>query len=366
MAKSTSPLIDKYLETLKEVPNSRVFAPLAELYRKMGLIDQALSVLKDGITHNPSYVLGYLSLAECYLDSNEKKMAYATLKPLAKKNRDNIRLQKLFAHASYELGYYEESLESYKYLLFFNSRNTDIAAKVKKLEEYLSISSVEESEEKKSERSSRRVLVEKISESKSKDSFNINNLQSNTVDDTVDSWVQMDLTKSTEEGIDDGKVNHSQQDEEEKTFNIDEHQRKKDKVIDFWKVDLLAPVPAEEDCKEVVEENSSAFLTFSMADLYIKQKLYDKAKVTLEKMLSSDLENKDIIERIHSLDDLILKDSGEDNKIDGEQEDDLMKAFDKKIKKVQKKSKTSRKEKLKLFLNLTHKKASEEQLKDNS
>ncbi|MFP5458018.1 MAG: tetratricopeptide repeat protein [Bacteriovoracia bacterium] len=132
-----SALLSKYLEQYRRQPGSRVFAPLAESYRKLGMIDEALKVLKEGIKRHPGYVLGYLVLANCYHDQRKNDAAYQTLLPLTSQNRDNPGLQKLFAQVCLELGNLDEALETFKYLLFLNPRDKYYAQQVKTLEDDL-------------------------------------------------------------------------------------------------------------------------------------------------------------------------------------------------------------------------------------
>jgi tetratricopeptide (TPR) repeat protein len=129
-----SPLFLKYQTDYEKNPRSRVFAPLAETYRKLGMIDKAMEILSQGIRYHPTYVMGYLGLAFCYFDLKQYSLAYNTLRPLVETSRDNIRLQKLFAEICLELGYKEESLDTYKYLLFINPRDRDVAIQVATLE----------------------------------------------------------------------------------------------------------------------------------------------------------------------------------------------------------------------------------------
>ncbi|PIP92927.1 MAG: hypothetical protein COW00_06410 [Bdellovibrio sp. CG12_big_fil_rev_8_21_14_0_65_39_13] len=128
-------LIEKYEDQLNKDPRSRVFAPLSEIYRKMGSIDRALNILKDGIRYNPDYVLGFLGLAACYRDLNQHQLNYVMLKPLLHSNRDNIRLLKYFAESCEKTNNLDEALETYKFILFLNSKDIEVAEKVKKLEE---------------------------------------------------------------------------------------------------------------------------------------------------------------------------------------------------------------------------------------
>lgn len=132
-----SALLSRYLEQYRRQPGSRVFAPLAEAYRKLGMTDEALKVLKEGIKRHPGYVLGYLVLAQCYHDQKKSDAAYQTLLPLTPHHRDNPGLQKLFAQVCLELGNLEEALETFKYLLFLNPRDKYVATQVHALEDDL-------------------------------------------------------------------------------------------------------------------------------------------------------------------------------------------------------------------------------------
>ncbi len=132
-----SALLSRYLEQYRRQPGSRVFAPLAEAYRKLGMTDEALKVLKEGIKRHPSYVLGYLVLAQCYHDQKKNDAAYQTLQPLTPHNRDNPGLQKLFAQVCLELGNLDEALETFKYLLFLNPSDKYSATQVHALEDDL-------------------------------------------------------------------------------------------------------------------------------------------------------------------------------------------------------------------------------------
>lgn len=132
-----SPLFLKYQADYEKNPRSRVFAPLAEIYRKLAMTDKAMEILAQGIRFHPTYVMGYLGLAFCYYDLKQFHLAYNTLRPLVEANRDNIRLQKLFADVCLELDHKDEALDTYKYLLFINPRDKEVALRVSNLEKMI-------------------------------------------------------------------------------------------------------------------------------------------------------------------------------------------------------------------------------------
>lgn len=132
-----TPLFARYLKSYEDNPQSLVFAPLAECYRKMGLIDKSVRILQDGLKNHPHHATGHVVLAHCYFDLEKYQLAYATLRPLADGSRDNILLQSLYAQTCKHLERWDEALQTYKYLLFLNPKNKEWADAVNELEEII-------------------------------------------------------------------------------------------------------------------------------------------------------------------------------------------------------------------------------------
>lgn len=194
-----SPLFLKYQADFEKNPRSRVFAPLAETYRKLGMTDKAMEILSQGIRFHPTYVMGYLGLAFCYFDLKQYSLAYSTLRPLVETSRDNIRLQKLFADICIELGYKEEALDTYKYLLFINPRDKEVALHVSTLErsiedKYKPVHQpiyIPESEFKTDHHPSKRA------ETSTQQLFDIDKLENrpNSSSNDFDDWMALDLSR---------------------------------------------------------------------------------------------------------------------------------------------------------------------------
>jgi tetratricopeptide (TPR) repeat protein len=132
-----SALLVKYIEQYKANPKSRVFAPLAETYRKLGMLKEAMEILRDGFKYHPSYQLAYVVLGNCYYDLEQYEKCHQTISPLIDSNKDNLVLNRLYADVCFKLGYLEQALESYKYLLYLNPRDSFVAAQIKLLEDDL-------------------------------------------------------------------------------------------------------------------------------------------------------------------------------------------------------------------------------------
>ena len=55
-------LFKKYEQIYESDKTNRVFASLAEIYRKSGFLEKALRILKIGTQTNPKFAGGFLSL----------------------------------------------------------------------------------------------------------------------------------------------------------------------------------------------------------------------------------------------------------------------------------------------------------------
>ncbi|MCB9072405.1 MAG: tetratricopeptide repeat protein [Bdellovibrionaceae bacterium] len=108
-------------------PSSRVFAPLAEAYRKMGLLQQALDICEKGIKFNPNYPSGLVAYGKILFELNRHEEAAHIFGKAGSQQPDNILAYKLQALSLSKLGQHKEALKAYKRVLFLNP--TDMQAK---------------------------------------------------------------------------------------------------------------------------------------------------------------------------------------------------------------------------------------------
>src|SRR3954470_6886467 len=94
-----SPLIYNYLKKYQEDPNSRVFAPLAEAYRKAGLIDEAIEIAREGLRVHPGFVGGRVALARALFDKKSYEEVVKELTPVVRDVPDNLVAQRLLAES---------------------------------------------------------------------------------------------------------------------------------------------------------------------------------------------------------------------------------------------------------------------------
>lgn len=128
------PLLLKYLKAFQDNPKSRVFAPLAEAYRKIGLIDEAIDICYEGLQANPSFTGGKVALARALTDKKLYSKVKEVLLPIIDQIPDNLMAQKLLADSCLVLGFLAEALNAYKMILYFNPMDSSVASLVQELE----------------------------------------------------------------------------------------------------------------------------------------------------------------------------------------------------------------------------------------
>ncbi|MDO8444922.1 MAG: hypothetical protein Q7T53_02265 [Deltaproteobacteria bacterium] len=85
-----SPEINKYLAILSKDPGSMVFASLVEVYRKAGMLDEAIATAQDGLKLHPNYVSGMVALGRAYYEKGMLIEASETLEKVRAIAPDNI------------------------------------------------------------------------------------------------------------------------------------------------------------------------------------------------------------------------------------------------------------------------------------
>jgi tetratricopeptide (TPR) repeat protein len=129
-----NPQIYHYLRRYQEDPRSRVFAPLAEAYRKAGLLDEAIEIARDGVRIHPHFVGGKVALARALFDRGAYEEVVKELEHVVLDAPDNLVAQKLLAESYLILGRIAESLNAYKVLLFFMPQDPEIMSLVQEIE----------------------------------------------------------------------------------------------------------------------------------------------------------------------------------------------------------------------------------------
>lgn len=129
-----TPVVYEYLKRFQEDPTSRVFAPLAEAYRKAGLTEEAVQIATEGLRCHPNFAGGRVALARALFDQKAYERVIEELRQVVEDVPDNLIAQKLYAESCLMVGKLQDALSAYKMLLYFAPQDQEVAQVVEELE----------------------------------------------------------------------------------------------------------------------------------------------------------------------------------------------------------------------------------------
>jgi tetratricopeptide (TPR) repeat protein len=132
---SLSPEIEKLLDEWTANPNSKVFAKLAEGYRKASLLDEAKQVCEKGLKANPSYLSGNMVLAKILFDKKEYDKSFEEVLKVTSAQSDNIMAQNLLLELYIKKGDKDNAIKICDIISFLDPKNEKIKNKKLELEE---------------------------------------------------------------------------------------------------------------------------------------------------------------------------------------------------------------------------------------
>ncbi|MBI5746793.1 MAG: hypothetical protein HZA13_07310 [Nitrospirae bacterium] len=121
-----SPEIVKLTEKMTKDPASTLFFPLAEEYRKCGMLDEAIMLLTDGLKNHPNFLSARVSLGKIYLQKGIIPDARREFEKVVQFAPDNLLAQKKLAIIYRDEGERDKALDSCRRLLLLNPNDEEI------------------------------------------------------------------------------------------------------------------------------------------------------------------------------------------------------------------------------------------------
>jgi tetratricopeptide (TPR) repeat protein len=117
--------IEKLRARVDKDPNSRLFLPLAEEYRKAGLPDEAISVILSGLERQPGYTSARVALGRIYLEKSMVDEARNEFEAVVKAIPDNLFAHRKLADIYRDSGEVEKAIAEYETVLKLNPLDDD-------------------------------------------------------------------------------------------------------------------------------------------------------------------------------------------------------------------------------------------------
>jgi tetratricopeptide (TPR) repeat protein len=132
--KLLDPEIERLTELYEKDPTSRVFAPLADAYRKSRLYDEAVDILKKGLEFHPDYVSAHLVLARCYREKNMLQLAKGSFERVLELDQQNVIALRLLGDILQSTDDMKGALSRYHDVLAIDPGNSEVQELVSRLE----------------------------------------------------------------------------------------------------------------------------------------------------------------------------------------------------------------------------------------
>jgi tetratricopeptide (TPR) repeat protein len=126
--------IEKLKEKVDKDPNSKLFVPLAEEYKKEGMHDEAMNVLLSGLEKQPGYTSARVSLGKIYLDKGMQAEATEEFEKVIKQIPDNLYAHKKLAEIYKDTGKTEQAINAFRAVLKLNPMDEEVVIKLKEIE----------------------------------------------------------------------------------------------------------------------------------------------------------------------------------------------------------------------------------------
>lgn len=96
--------IERLKEKIEKDPNSKLFVPLAEEYKKAGMLEEAIEVLTKGLERQPNYLSARVSLGKIYMEKGMLNESRTEFEKVINAIPDNLYAHKKLAEIYTNLG----------------------------------------------------------------------------------------------------------------------------------------------------------------------------------------------------------------------------------------------------------------------
>src|SRR4030043_1101519 len=289
--------IERLKEKVDNDPNSKLFIPLAEEYKKAGMFDEAIDVLIKGLEKQPGYMSARVSLGKILFERGMLQEAKAEFEKVIGAIPDNLYAHKKLSEIYRDLGERDRAVKEFKTVLKLNPMDEWAATNLSDMEGgSKSHPKVQETAKEKKTFLFEPEAVTEIEEEKSS--------QPQRVSD------EFPVSEEIIEGVDIASSETVEVAEEAVGDVIEAEELPEEEILSFENIFKESEIAVESDIrrggekeeiikKEEVSEQPS--LSIGDADPYIIQDKFMEAMNIYRRILSIEPGNMHVIQRIEEL-----------------------------------------------------------------
>jgi len=144
MSEELKNLIDRY----NKAPESRLFAPLADAYRKNGEIDKAIELCEKGLERFSDYASARVILGKCFYDKGATERARDEFTRVLDIDPDNMVARKYMGEILLAENKKEEAAEHFRHLLSIDPTNEEASRTLEEIESQFQVKEIDLSDRK--------------------------------------------------------------------------------------------------------------------------------------------------------------------------------------------------------------------------
>jgi tetratricopeptide (TPR) repeat protein len=144
MSEELKNLIDRY----NKAPESRLFAPLADAYRKNGEIDKAIDLCEKGLERFSDYASARVILGKCFYDKGATERARDEFTRVLEVDPDNMVARKYMGEILLAENKKEEAAEHFRHLLSIDPTNEEASRTLEEIESQFQVKEIDLSDRK--------------------------------------------------------------------------------------------------------------------------------------------------------------------------------------------------------------------------
>ena len=149
MSEEFSEDIQQLEERFERAPDSRLFAPLADAYRKEGDIDRAIELCEKGLERYPSYASAHVILGKCFYDKGATERARSEFIRVIELDPENMVALKFLGDILSAEGDREGAAQYYRRFLVIDPTNEEVAGRLGEIERDFQVRQIDLTDEKR-------------------------------------------------------------------------------------------------------------------------------------------------------------------------------------------------------------------------
>lgn len=130
-----NPELEALYQKYENAPDSHVFAPLADAYRKAGMLEEARVICDKGVDKHPRYTSGYVVQGKCYYDLDKPERAESAFRKVLELDQNNLVALKYLGMIQLERGNKNGAMKHFEHILALDPENKEIKFKLEDLSE---------------------------------------------------------------------------------------------------------------------------------------------------------------------------------------------------------------------------------------